>query len=104
MAEAGLTPLDPVSRDCAYDLAWETARGVHVLEAKTTREDSEVQQMRLGLGQVIEYRTWLQTVSQKGNVTAHLLLSSPPISTRILAAKCPAKGEDTITTRTAVTT
>ena len=51
---------------------------------KTTTPLSEVQQIRLGLGQVLEYRTSLE--AQGWKVAAHLVVSDKPAATRAVAA------------------
>ena len=61
----------------AYDIAWQTGRTLHVVEGRTTTPGSEVQQLRLGLGQVLEYRTTLQ--GQGRRARAHLLVSARPV-------------------------
>lgn len=89
--KAGLVPLSPVGPECAYDLAWIGDRTFQVLEVKTTRVDSEVQQIRLGLGQVLEYRTWLRSHGVTRRTEAHLLISTEPQCHRAVAA-CEASG------------
>ncbi len=87
----GYEPLSPLSAECAYDLAWQLGKTLHVVEVKTTTSVSEVQQLRLGLGQVLEYRT---TLSDQGwQVRAHLMVSRKPTSARAVAA-CVATGVD----------
>jgi hypothetical protein len=87
----GLVPLSPVGQECAYDLAWVKGKSFQVLEVKTTTLESEVQQMRLGLGQVLEYRTWLRLQKSNQRVDAHLLVSEKPTHNRTVAA-CKAAG------------
>jgi hypothetical protein len=86
LKDAGLVPRSPVGQVCAYDLAWMKGRSFQVLEVKTTTPESEVQQMRLGLGQVLEYRTWLRSQKPNWRVEGHLLVSARPTQKRTLAA------------------
>lgn len=73
----GLVPLSPRSADPQFDLAWCSGETVVVAEVKTVNETNHRQQVRLGLGQVIEYRHLLQR-TREARVVAVLLLSSPP--------------------------
>lgn len=58
--DAGLDPLSPFSDGLAYDLAWMRDERLWVVEVKSISGKSERQQIRLGLGQVIDYRTSLR--------------------------------------------
>lgn len=81
---AGHQPLDPLTGTCAFDLAWQRGKSLHVVEVKTTTPLSEAQQIRLGLGQVLEYRTSLE--AQGWKVAAHLVVSDKPAAARAVAA------------------
>lgn len=48
-------PLLPRSLDPQFDLAWRGQR-LHLIEVKSLSSASEVHQLRLGLGQLVEYR------------------------------------------------
>ena len=52
----GLAPLSPTVDDPQFDLAWEQQDGIVVVEVKSLSELTETHQLRLGIGQVIEYR------------------------------------------------
>ena len=86
--EAGRHPLSPLTSECAFDVAWEKSSVLNVVEVKTI-DRHEVQQMRLGLGQVLEYRQTMRSQGRK--VKAHLVLSHEPTSMRMIAA-CEAVG------------
>ncbi len=51
-----LEPLEPMSCDPAFDLAWEAEGRLHVAEVKSLHDGNESEQLRRGLGQVLEYR------------------------------------------------
>jgi hypothetical protein len=74
----GYEPLRSVGTACQFDIGWIDGGGVlNVVEAKTTRAASERQQMRLGLGQVLDYREFVVRYSSRP-VRAHLVLSRKP--------------------------
>ena len=59
----GFAPLSPASPDPDFDLAWRTIQGCVVVEVKSLTNANESRQLRLGLGQVLDYahslrRTW----------------------------------------------
>lgn len=78
LSTAGRQPLSPAWSDCLFDVGWEAGATFHVVEVKTTIPGAEVQQMRLGLGQVLDYRHTLLGLYSR--VNAHLVLSSEPDS------------------------
>ncbi len=51
----GLTPGSSVDATCDYDLAWERVGVIYVAEVKSLTNQNERLQLRLGLGQVLEY-------------------------------------------------
>jgi hypothetical protein len=55
--DAGLEPLSPFSDGPAFDLAWIRDDILWLVEAKSISTKSERQQIRLGLGQVLDYQT-----------------------------------------------
>jgi hypothetical protein len=57
---------------CAYDLAWETPSGLAVAEVKSLTPDNETTQLRLGLGQVLDYG---DAVAGSGRPVARLVLA-----------------------------
>lgn len=56
----GYQPLSPGPTDPNFDLAWRTADAVFVAEVKSLPVGSEVSQLRLGLGQVLDYADQLE--------------------------------------------
>lgn len=52
----GLTPLSSFDRQCNFDLAWEiTNESIGIAEVKSITDTNEASQIRLGLGQVLDY-------------------------------------------------
>lgn len=84
----GRQPLSPSRSDCQFDVGFEVGSTFHVIEVKTTSRGNEVQQMRLGLGQVLHYRHHL--LSGYDRVTAHLVLSAEPSLAYDMADVCEA--------------
>lgn len=60
LARYGLQPLSPPPNGPRYDLATLVAGRVLLVEVKSASAESRVQQARLGMGQVAEYRTVLR--------------------------------------------
>jgi predicted RNA-binding protein with PUA-like domain len=52
---AGYAPRSPAPIDPDYDLAWETKQAIVVVEVKSCTKANEVRQLRLGIGQVLDY-------------------------------------------------
>lgn len=76
LRERGLEPLDPAGEPF-FDVAWKARGRVHVCEVKSTR-NSEVHQIRLGLGQIIQYGTMLAKAGL-GEVRLSLLVETDPV-------------------------
>ncbi len=55
VSAAGLTPLAPDSAGPFFDLAWMAADVFTVIEVKSLTESNAVRQLRMGLGQVLDY-------------------------------------------------
>lgn len=55
LARRGLTPLSPVVSTIQFDLAWEAGSQIWVAEIKSLSAQNEAVQLRLELGQVLEY-------------------------------------------------
>lgn len=51
----GFEPLSPVGNAAAFDLAWDTGAELWLAEVKSLSAENETLQLRLGLGQVLEY-------------------------------------------------
>lgn len=56
----GEKPLSPASVDPDFDLAWRTADGCVVVEVKSLTAANEARQLRMGLGQVLDYADTLR--------------------------------------------
>jgi hypothetical protein len=52
----GLTPRSPQPDEPNFDLAWEAGDRVFVAEVKSVTNRNEERQLRMGLGQVLQYR------------------------------------------------
>jgi hypothetical protein len=77
---AGWAPRDPAPIDPEFDLAWETADVIVVVEVKSCTKANEVRQLRMGMGQVLDYE---DAVRARGKpVQPVLYLERPPSDTR----------------------
>jgi hypothetical protein len=57
---AGYSPIDPESPiNPAFDLAWFDGQTLFVVEVKSCTQDNQTQQLRLGIGQVLDYEDTL---------------------------------------------
>ena len=74
-----LFPQSPLSTECDFDIAWESSIGRVVCEVKSINDDNEVHQLRLGLGQVLEY-------AYKLNARPVLMVSRKPSRQYIIDA------------------
>lgn len=77
---AGLAPLSPGDADPDFDLAWEVPGGCVVVEVKSLTGTNQDRQLRLGLGQVLDYRH--QLLITRHEVTAVLAVESEPADAR----------------------
>jgi hypothetical protein len=76
VSAAGLTPLAPDPSGPYFDLAWMAADVFTVIEVKSLTEDNAVRQLRMGLGQVLDYA---DSFSRSGlNVRAGLYVEHEP--------------------------
>jgi hypothetical protein len=75
LKEKGIAPLDPAGEPF-FDLAWQVHGALFVCEVKSTI-NSEVHQLRLGLGQVLQYRQLLEQAGWS-RVTAVVLVEREP--------------------------
>lgn len=78
LASHGIDVLEPAAGDPLFDLAWTRGRQFLVCEVKTVSTSNEAQQIRLGIGQVLDYR--FQLAGRHSKTTSVLLLSRPPQS------------------------
>jgi hypothetical protein len=58
---AGYAPLRPTPVDPNYDLAWSTPQALVVVEVKSCTTANEVHQLRMGIGQVLDYEDSLRS-------------------------------------------
>jgi len=56
LASKGVSPRSPASHEPSFDLAWEHAGTLFVAEVKSVTNLNEERQLRMGLGQVLQYR------------------------------------------------
>lgn len=82
--ERGCRPRSPAGEP-NFDLAWEELDGTFVVaEIKSTKATNAERQLRLGLGQVLRYRSLLTAISGR-DVRGVLALSAPPHDSRWIA-------------------
>jgi predicted RNA-binding protein with PUA-like domain len=67
---AGFAPLRPSAIDPDFDLAWETPEATVVVEVKSCTKANEVRQLRMGIGQVLDYE---DTLRARGRVAQPVL-------------------------------
>jgi hypothetical protein len=77
--DRGLTPLSPTSATANYDLAWKDG-DLYVAEIKSLTAQNETSQLRLGLGQVLDYKALLTTSTE--TVVAVLAVEFEPTDKR----------------------
>jgi hypothetical protein len=81
---AGLTPLSPAPHDPDFDLAWEAGSDhLVVVEVKSLTRANEIRQLRMGLGQVLDYTDTLGR--RYATVTPILYLPRRPTDQRWIA-------------------
>jgi hypothetical protein len=81
VAAAGYTPIDPESPiDPAFDLAWFAEQTLFVVEVKSCTQDNQTQQLRLGIGQVLDYEDTL--LARGHTVQPVLYLEKQPADVR----------------------
>lgn len=80
LRDAGLSPRSRLPHEPNFDLAWQKGDTAFVAEIKSITEDNEVEQLRLGLGQVLRHRHRLQRIGYL-NVIAVLVSERPPPAT-----------------------
>lgn len=72
---AGYEPRSPARSDCDFDLAWTVDGVVIVAEVKSLTGENERSQLRVGLGQVLDYA---HRLSSSGQVVAVLAAEAQP--------------------------
>jgi len=78
VASRGGTPLSPVAGGPNFDLAWELDSEVWVAEVKSCTTRNQENQLRLGLGQVLRYRSLLSR-TLGAPVRALLMVERKPV-------------------------
>jgi hypothetical protein len=76
LAADRIEPRSPRADESNFDLAWERNGVVYVAEVKSITPQNEERQLRLGLGQVLRYRSLLRTVGH--DVRAVLVAENEP--------------------------
>jgi hypothetical protein len=74
----GCEPLSPGPGDPNFDLAWKDALGITVVEVKSLTAANETGQLRLGVGQVLDYQQRLEMTGH--TVRAVLAIECAPAS------------------------
>jgi hypothetical protein len=59
LRELGIEPRSPTAGEPSFDIAWTYGATTYVAEVKSTTDRNEERQLRLGLGQVLRYRSVL---------------------------------------------
>jgi hypothetical protein len=75
----GLQPLSPSVGDPQFDLAAVVANRLLLVEVKSANDENKVQQARLGIGQVLEYRGELRARVRQP-IEAVVVLGAPPLA------------------------
>ncbi|WUD75255.1 YDG/SRA domain-containing protein [Streptomyces sp. NBC_00510] len=78
----GMTPLSPTLTDPAFDLAWKREEILTVAEVKSLRLENETEQLRSGLGQLLDYVDQLS--ARAPNVRGVLWVERAPSESRWL--------------------
>lgn len=81
--EAGFEPASSFEKECDFDIAWKVDNTVFVAEVKSLSAANETLQLRLGLGQVLDYANRLRT--QRWTVRAVLAVERQPTDLRWVA-------------------
>jgi hypothetical protein len=72
----GIEPFDPAGEPF-FDLAWRTPTAFFVCEVKST-SNVQAHQLRLGLGQILQYRHLLQVATPESSIRGALLVEDAP--------------------------
>jgi hypothetical protein len=75
LRDSGIEPLDPAGEPY-FDLAWRTGEWLHVCEVKSSA-NNPVHQLRLGLGQILQYRHMLSR-GGRDLVSGSILIEDDP--------------------------
>lgn len=77
LAADGIEPLSPAPGEPNFDIAWRVDGTLFVAEVKSLTDANEERQLRLGLGQVLRYRSQLSRQT-KLEIRALLIPERPP--------------------------
>lgn len=66
LRERGVSPISPRPQDPQFDIAWIAGDRLTIAEVKSIRPVNMVQQVRLGIGQVLHYAHQIAVRTQKG--------------------------------------
>jgi hypothetical protein len=78
LGEHGIEPRSPIAGEPNYDLAWEVGGTCYVTEVKTLPADTEEDQLRIGLGQVLRYRQRLALLRSDHVIRAVMVTERRP--------------------------
>jgi len=81
LEESGITPWSPAPGDPDFDLAWRRGRIVYVAEIKSLTTTNEGKQLRLALGQVLDYQDLLMAAGHR-DVRAVIAVERQPLDAR----------------------
>lgn len=87
--DAGRRPLSPCPNDPQFDIAWHDGNTLIVVEVKSTTESNEVHQVRLAIGQIMEYTGILSAVHSQVRA---VIAVERPISRSSLITACEQAG------------
>jgi hypothetical protein len=57
----GFQPLSPSASDCLFDVAWRDGKTMTLVEVKTLSTTNEAAQIRLAVGQILDYADLLRS-------------------------------------------
>lgn len=79
--ERGFEPISPRPGEPQFDVGWRSGQAIYIVEVKSLLSVRENGQLRLGLGQVLDYRATL-SMTKNIPVQVGLVTSRPPSSPR----------------------
>ena len=74
----GISPRSPRPDEPSYDLAWEFEGTVYVAEVKSVTNRNEERQLRMGLGQILQYRHQMRQLLEREVVGILVAEREPP--------------------------
>ena len=79
LSDHGVTPLSPHAHDPQFDLAWSSQGRFAIAEVKSVRAENMVDQVRLGVGQVLHYAHQI-AIRLGAEVPATVIVTSRPVT------------------------